>query len=98
MRIKKILYIILLCLSVTDISAQDFYEPEYIVNMDSTVFNPSARQLSVARNQTVMPVNPRWSKTVYRFISFKNTAEAEANSFLAEPRTPILYYTNAGEA
>ncbi|MGL4780061.1 MAG: hypothetical protein ACRCXN_04415 [Bacteroidales bacterium] len=98
MSIKKIFNLILLCLSAAGIYAQDFYEPEYIVNMDSTVFNPSTRQINVGRNQAVQPVNPRWSKTVYRFVSFKDTAEIAANSFLAEPRSPILYYTQAGEA
>lgn len=98
MSLKKIFNIVVISLFTAVASAQDFYEPDYIVNMDSTVFNPSSRQLTVGGSQNVVPLNPRWSKTVYRFVSLKDTAELEANSYLSEPRSPILYYTQAGEA
>lgn len=78
--------------------AQDYYEPQYIVNMDSMVFNPSQRQLSVGSQLLVKPQNTRWSKTIYRFVSLTDSAEVGANSYLAEPKSPILYYTQAGEA
>lgn len=80
------------------VKAQDYYEPKYIVNMDSMVFNPSQRQIAVGNQLLINPQNVRWSKTVYRFVSLTDTAEVAANSFLAEPKSPILYFTQAGEA
>ncbi|MGL5317642.1 MAG: gliding motility protein GldN [Bacteroidales bacterium] len=99
MHIKKliVLGVSMLLFSVAA-QAQDYTEPAYIVNMDSMVFNPSARQIAIGNQQLISPQNLRWSKTVYRFVSLTDSAEVAANSYLAEPKSPILYYTKAGEA